>query len=145
WDTPLGSVVPWMPPAEFPEVHVFRTRTGVFGHNAPLWRAMPYAYRSDYGVASDPDWPDFTISPQSAAVDLDSVQQGVTPGSWLALVKPSYSELYRVTGVSETTRAEFAISGKVTRVTLNGENYDLFEDEVRSTTVFAANEQPRFA
>lgn len=145
WQTPLGSVAPWMQPAQFPEVHVFRTRTGVFGHNAPLWRAMPYAYRADYGSPSGSDWPDFRISPESSAVDLDTVQQGVTAGSWLALVKPSYTELYRVTRVTEASRAEFAVSGKVTRASLQGENYNLFRDEVRQTTVFSGNEQLRFA
>ncbi|MCK9495112.1 MAG: putative baseplate assembly protein [Dehalococcoidia bacterium] len=145
WQPTLGSVMPWMLPAAFPEVHVFRTRSAVFGHNAPLWRAMPSDYRRDYGAASASDWPNFTISPQNNAVDFESVQQGVTPGSWLVLVKPEYSELFKVTGTIETSRAEFAISGKVTRASLNGENYDLFQNEVRDTTVLAANEQLRFA
>ncbi|MCK9485530.1 MAG: putative baseplate assembly protein [Dehalococcoidia bacterium] len=144
WQTPLGSVAPWMQPAEFPEVHVFRMRSGVFGHNAPLWRAMPSAYRSDYGSPNGSEWPDFRISPENGAVDLDSVQQGIMPGSWLALVKPSYTELYRVARVTEASRAQFALSGKVTRAFLQGENEHLFRNDVRGTTVFAASEQLRF-
>jgi hypothetical protein len=149
WSRPLGSVIPPVAPAANPEVHVFRTRAGVFGHNAPLWRAMPLSYRLDYAGtstgATGSEWPNFSISPVSGAVDLDQLQPSLSQGDWIVLVKPNYTEIYRVTGTSEVSRAEFALSGKVTRATLNGENYDLFVNEVRDTTVFAGMEQLQLA
>ena len=57
------------------------------------------------------------------------------------LSKPSYRELWQVETVTELSRAEFAVSGKVTRLKLKGgENFQLFADEVRNTTVFAVSE-----
>src|SRR4029079_13154857 len=62
-------------------------------------------------------------------------------GSWVVLSKPTWSELWQVDHVAELNRAEFAISGKVTRLTLTGgENYQYFHDEVRDTTVYAVSE-----
>jgi len=150
WDEPLGSVVPRVLPAANPEVHVFRRRVAVFGHNAPLWRSMSREFKDAYeplprGGSHSADWPNYVISPGTASVDLDTVVQQLMPGSWLALSKPSYVELYRVTDVSEVSRAEFGISAKVTRAALSGENYELFDNEVRATTVFAVNEQLRFS
>jgi hypothetical protein len=57
----------------------------------------------------------------------------------------TYVELYSVANVSEVSRAEFALSGKVTRAQLAGENYDKFQSRVRETAVFAASEQLAFA
>jgi len=149
WSRPLGSVIPPVAPAANPEVHVFRTRASVFGHNAPLWRAMPLSYRIDYAgttsAAASSEWPDYTLSPVDGAVDLDQLQPSLSQGDWVVLVKPNYTEIYRVTGTSEVSRAEFAMSGKVTRATLNGENYDLFVNEVRDTTVFSGMEQLQLA
>ena len=57
------------------------------------------------------------------------------------LSKPDYRELWQVAEVTELARAEFAISGKVTRLKLaGGENYDKFSSYPRETTVFAVSE-----
>jgi hypothetical protein len=144
WAEPLGSDNPLVQPAATPQVYVLRKRINVFGHNAPMWKAMSDQFRGDYHAA-DPDradWPDFTISATSGnAVDLDGSHPDVVIGSWVVLSMPTYRELWRVDEVAELSRAEFAVSGKVTRLTLaDGENYPFFEDEVRNTTVFAVSE-----
>lgn len=137
WRDPLGSAFPPAAPARQPQVHVFRRRAAVFGHNAPDPTFL--------GALRGTDQWDFRISPVANSVDLDTVVQQLAPGSWLALSKPRYLELFRVTEVSELSRADYAVSGKVTRARLAGENYELFDDQVRETTVFAVNEQLRFA
>jgi hypothetical protein len=87
-------------------------------------------------------------------VDLDSAQSEIavdiandrTRRSFAVLAKggfnrpdenfPSgtYVELYRVTGVGEVSRAEFALSAKVTQLALTGENLNtVFDRQVRET------------
>lgn len=84
--------------------------------------------------------------------DLDAVYSEISPGGYAVLAKgnfnypnePSpagtYVELYKISNVAEVSRAEFALSGKVTRLQLRGENYTTFVNEVRETTVFAQSE-----
>jgi hypothetical protein len=144
WTDPLGSFDPLVLPAGTGKAAVLRKRLNVFGHNAPLWRSMSAEFKTAYlAGASDPgDWPSFLISSEGAAyVDLDGSHPDVVVDSYVVLSKPTYRELWKVETVSELSRAEFAISGKVTRLGLTGgEQYDLFDDEVRDTTVFAVSE-----
>ena len=94
------------------------------------------------------------------SVDLDQVQSeiaadvpsDITRRSFAVLAKggfnrpdenfPSgtYVELYRVTGTTEVSRAEFALSAKVTRLGLAGENLDIFFESPRETSVYAKSE-----
>jgi hypothetical protein len=171
WKRGLGSIQPFKNPAQNPQAHVLRKRAAVFGHNAPIWRAMPSSYRIDYvahfgGTFDQGDWPAYTLSPLGATttgghVDLDVVYSDVQNGGYVVLAKagfnypsepaPSgtYVELYKVTNVAEVSRAEFGISGKLTRVRMAGENYDKFQTAtgtpVRDTSVFAASEALKFA
>ena len=145
WQEGLGKP-PYAVPAKNPQVHVFRRKAAVFGHNAPLWRSMSKEFKDAY-EPPDPDapghsseWPAFTISPNADAIDLDAPYAQIVPQSWVVLAKPDYRELYRVTRTEETSRAEFAIAAKVTRLSLSGENYSLFKERVRETTVFAVSE-----
>jgi hypothetical protein len=145
WTPGLGSTSPLIHPASTPTAHVFRKRAGIFGANAPLWRSMTLQFRVDY--SGDPplpgEWPDFEISNASGnTVDLDGAHPDIVVGSWALLSRPNYRELWKVDGSSELARAEFGISGKVTRLELvDGENYGIFDDEVRETTVYAVSEE----
>jgi hypothetical protein len=150
WEQGLGSVKPYMLPAAHPRVHVFRRKAAVFGHNAPQWKTMPKEFKDAYeslsaGESHSADWPGFTLSPVADSVDLDAVYPQITDPGWLVLAMPSYVELYRVSQLSELSRAAFAISAKLTRVKLTGENYALFQNHVRGTTAFAADEELHFA
>ncbi len=144
WAKGLGSVSPHIDPAAVPQPYVFRKRVSVFGHNAPSWLAMSGDFRKDYlgGATDTGQWPGFDLADVSGTVvDLDGSHPDIVVDSWVVLSKPSYRELWQVDTVSELSRAEFAISGKVTRLKLKGgENFSFFEGEVRSTTVFAVSE-----
>jgi Baseplate J-like protein len=101
------------------------------------------------------DWPKFLATPEAvgaSAVDLDALYPEMAVNSLLVLAKgnfnyPSepappgtYVELYSVTSVTEVSREEFSMSGKVTRLGLSGANYDKFSSSVRSTSVFGHSE-----
>jgi hypothetical protein len=143
WAEGLGSVSPHADPAPVPTPYVLRKRIDVFGHNAPMWLSMSTDFRDNYPSGSGKsDWPNFVISPAAgSSVDLDGSHPDVVAGSWVVLSKPTEVELWQVDLVTELNRAEFAVSGKVTRLTLkNGEHYEFFHDDVRNTTVYAVSE-----
>ncbi len=147
WAEPLGSISPYKDPPTDPQALVLRKRLGVFGHNAPMWGAMSVDFRTNYpgGKVNGnlvADWPGFEISNVAGdTVDIEGSHPDIVVGSYLVLATPSYRELYKVAGVTELSRAEFATSGKVTRITLGGgENYSTFRSNVRGTTVYAATE-----
>lgn len=162
WKRGLGSISPFSDPASAATVYVLRKRMAVFGHNAPLWRSMNASFRVDYldGATDNHEWPDFTTSalPTNTVggyVDLDSVASDVTPGSLVAMAKgefnrPSegaprgtYVELYKVSSTTEVSRAQFAMSGKVTRLGLSGQNLaEKFRDAgaVRDSSVYVQSE-----
>ena len=149
WQEPLGSARWGVTPAVPPVPYALRKRLNVFGHNAPMWKSMSLEFRINYpdGDDADADWPNFTIAEMGGdAVDLDGSHPDIQPGSWVVLSKPTYRELWQVTTVSELARAEFAVSGKVTRLALaGGENLSLFSGFPREVTVFAASEPLSFA
>ena len=161
WKRGLGSVTPFSNPPQAPQVHVLRRRVGVFGNNAPMYDSMSVEFQTNYpgGGLSASEWPAFTISSSTVsatggAIDLDTVVGEVVPGGFVVLAKGEYNrpdesfprgtyvELYKVASTSEVSRAQFAISGKVTRVRVSGQNLDTeFYNEVRQTTVYAQSEQ----
>ena len=144
WKRGLGSLLPRSDPSRQPQVHVLRKRAAVFGHNAPQWRSLNESFRKDYvahsgGAFDAADWPAFTPSPNGASdsagyVDLDAVYAEVANGSLVAVAKGefnrpdeafprgTYVELYTVTSSAEVSRADFALSGKLTRLGLAGQN-----------------------
>jgi len=154
WLEPLGSAEWGVTPADPPVPFVLRKRLNVFGHNAPMWGSLSLDFRRNYpgAFASDGttllgDWPNFTIADIAGdVVDLDGSHPDIQPKSWVVLSTPSNRELWNVKTVSELARAEFAVSGKVTRLALSdGENYSQFGGFPREVTVFAASEPQAFA
>ena len=152
----LGSHQPTSAPAQTPDCYVLGIRAAVFGANAPDWKVMPSQFRTDYRTAlalsgggtapaDTGEWPRFTgifndpvtKSTTRTSLDLDAVYPGIVQGSWLVLAQPQYVELYQVRDVVTTARAEFTIASKVTRVTLEGENFDRFANRRRETSVYA--------
>jgi uncharacterized phage protein gp47/JayE len=148
WLEPLGSAMWGVTPATPPVPFAMRKRLNVFGHNAPMWGSLSLQFRNNYPQGKGKsDWPNFTIADIAGnVVDLDGSHPDIQPASWIVLSKPTYRELWQVTSVSELARAEFAVSGKVTRLALEGgENYDRFGGLPRAVTVFAASEPLAFA
>jgi predicted phage baseplate assembly protein len=145
WTEPLGSLSPPKLPAAQPDAFVLRKRLHPFGHNAPAWRAMSQQFKDEYTGTSNTTanaWPDFDLSPESGpVVDLAGSHPDVVAGSWVVLTLDDDAELWKVDRVTELARADFALSGPVTRLHLaGGENFDHFSDRVRDTTVFAVSE-----
>lgn len=134
WEYGLGSYNPYNLPADAPAAYVLRKRLSVFGHNAPVWAAMNSEFQTGYQKvhgfptgANVNEWPSYDSVGNSGGytwVDLDGAHPDVVRGSWVVLSQDTggfYRELYEVVGRSELSRAEFAISGKVTRLQLQGE------------------------
>jgi hypothetical protein len=71
---------------------------------------------------------------------LDAIHKEILPDSWLVLTIPEYMEIYQAGTVVEDSQSNFTISAKTTRVTLKGENLDLFNDKLRETVVFARSQ-----
>jgi uncharacterized phage protein gp47/JayE len=139
WGSPLASLAPYQPPNAPPGGCVFRKRLNVFGHNAPHRELI---HGGDGG-----DW-DFDISPSAGnKVDLDGSHPDVVDGSYVVLTRAGIDpEVWRVTNAVERSRASYAVSGRVTRLELaEGENYDDYDTNVRTTTVFGASELLAFA
>jgi len=163
WKRGLGSIDPPKGPAALaPQVYALRKRAAVFGHNAPMWKSMPDPFKTSYsGSTEGAEWPDYTLSPAGATsdgghVDLDGLYPDAPNDSYVVLAKGgfnnasepappgTYVELFTVANVAEVSRAQFALSGKCTRLRLTGEHYDKFQPVsgsfVRETTVFVASE-----
>lgn len=126
-----GSVTP----PSSPTAHVLRKRLGVFGHNAPDQRRVISTVTTDWS---------FVLSTESAAgnwIDLDGSQPDVVPDSFVVVAKPGVtSQLRQVQEVRELSRADYGISGKVTRIKLSGGSLSAFSNDARSTTVYAVSE-----
>jgi hypothetical protein len=148
------------------KVYALRRRAAVFGHNAPMWLSMSKDFRSEYpGGSGANEWPKYSISPRGATtgggfVDLDAVYSearegdyvvltAVTPrflklpgkGGGVTVIHVSHIDLYEVADAAEASRAQFAIAGKVTRLSLRGANYATYQDHVRESTAFVQSEQ----
>lgn len=103
------------------------------------------------------EWPRFVISPEAGCVDLDSIYSEIASGGFVVLAKGGFNypdepappsthvELYTVSTVTEVSREQFALAGKITRLRINGDNYATFAAEVRGTSVFAQSERLGFA
>lgn len=156
WNHPLGSAFPTMSPAGVGvEVHAFRQRTALFGHNAPdpnllSGRGSNLAQKIDRSTPSNWTWNQFQIN--GATVDLESANPKITAGTWFALVSneaglgsadlPGYTELYRAQRVSQLSRNDFGISGKTTRITPDTtENLSAARFGLRNTLVLAQSER----
>lgn len=130
WDTPLGNIRPRsLPPDSNVRLYVFRKRASLFGHNAPDPRLMSETGENQLstlltGTGSTRRWRYYYI--QNNQIDLASQEDKVVGGSWVALVSnvtsfgsadlPGYVELFRAEKVSATSRLDYGISGKITRI-----------------------------
>lgn len=148
WRDALGHEKPTVEPADHPRVFAFRQRAALFGYNAPDWRAMPLALKQSYKDLVPEDhrtwgdrWPNFEIQTiAERRIDLDAVYPKILPGSWIALLLPTYAELYRATNVTFGSRSDFTLTAKTTRVELDiREHLSLFG--LRDTVVFAQSEE----
>jgi predicted phage baseplate assembly protein len=151
-----------------PAVLALRARASIFGHNAPRWESLPAVQRIGEYVAvdggTDPSnvefksgvyrnransWAeeslyDYHRLPGEPAnkrdIYLDNVYPAIVKGSWLVLKQDDNAYAYQVKAVSEVSRADYTLSGKSTRLTLDRFT-GLGNYLVRSTTVHAQSEE----
>lgn len=135
-----------------PEVYALGVRASMFGYNAPDWKAMSNQFRLDYisaghtGHETDPDWPEFRLpdKPQPSsggAIYLDAVYPDIAVPSFLVLRQSGRRlRLYRVMNAVPSGLSKFAISGKISKVTLDRRR-GLRRYRRRQVTVHAATRQ----
>ncbi|HEY2990887.1 MAG TPA: putative baseplate assembly protein [Candidatus Binatia bacterium] len=148
-----------------PDVLAFRTRAAIFGHNAPKFESLPVSQRfGEYGyVASDKwefikgayigrgdKWADTTLdnyydnAPNSSHVYLDQTYPTIMKDSWIVLKDGNAATPHQVESAAEISKAEFALSAKVTHLVVKpGGGFQNFK--IRQTTVFAQSEELKLA
>ena len=163
WEKGLGKT-PILPAARNVKLYALRQRAALFGHNAPDPSLIPGAPTQDTGGVPQFELEPFVkaskvskinLPPQITLVskdwrglttpaghlDLDNAYPKIVSGSWLSLTNSEgYVELYKCNSVAFPSRADFALSGKVTRVVPDTtENFGLFK--IRDTLVHAQSER----
>ena len=78
-------------------------------------------------------------TPSGSDVDLDAVYKSVLAETWSLLTVPGRAVPFQITAVEEAARGEYLLSGKTTRITLDGD-LSAFRDRVRQTTVHAESD-----
>jgi hypothetical protein len=149
WETGLGHDKPTVYPADNPRVYVFRQRAALFGHNAPDYRIMPDSVKRFYDPSFDPanpdrtktQWPDFALKvTEENEIDLDTTYPKILAGSWVALTRPGYTELYKVLRARAASRTDFTLTAQVTRIKLDATEH-LSWFGLRDTVVLAQTDQ----
>jgi len=140
WTPPLGSITPPGDTAQSGHrIFAMRARAALFGWNAPHPSLLPDA------VKGESDW-EFYIDRK--IIQLDSLQDGFVVGGWVALTQPpGLAELYRIEEAIDAGRAEFALSGRGTQLTLDAakaKDLDVFARDYRSVSVYGKSEELPF-
>lgn len=139
WARGLGQAPQQVPTGDV-RVYALRQRASLFGHNAPDPRTLNLPDDElTTGNGLSKVWSSFYLS--GDLVHLDAVYPKVVAGSWLVLTAPGVAPvLGQVQEVAETTRNDYAISAKVTRVDLDlTPNADAFG--LRATAVYAQSDE----
>jgi len=151
-----------------PAVLALRTRASIFGHNAPRWDSLPAVQRiGEYvAVAGGTDsstvefkagvykdransWAETSLynyhrlpgePANTKDIYLDNVYPSIVRDSWLVLKQDDFAYAYQVKATSEVSRADYTLSGKSTRLTLDRFN-GLGNYLIRRTTVHAQSEE----
>ena len=151
-----GSAKSAFAPSGPVQAYAMRTRAAAFGYNAADWKTLSASFKKAYlGKANSytlteddlKEWPafgqvftaDVIDATISASLDLEAVHP-VSSGTWAVLSTPSASHLFTVSSTLETGLTRFAISGRVTRVALDGSGFTAFEEMRRDLVVHAQSD-----
>jgi hypothetical protein len=125
------------------QILALRTRASLFGWNAPDPRLLHTRTLQRYGLDVDNpgEWP-FSIDEVYRRIHLDSIQSGFVEQGWVALTSPSgLVEAYKITEAVDDGRSDYAVSARVTRLTLDSdERLDQFPTYYRKVSVYGASE-----
>jgi hypothetical protein len=149
WSDPLADK--WSAPSSHGvRVHAFRQRAALFGNNAPdpnlIWTDKNKGLFT--GTPPGAVWPNFQIDAADNRIDLDTTYPKIVRGSWVTVIGDVFdfffffrlTELYQVRDVIQLSRADFGITGKLTRLTTDrGDNLDRFD--LRDSLVLAQSEE----
>jgi hypothetical protein len=154
WDVPLGHTGPTIHPSESDvRLFVFRRRASLFGHNAPDPRLMTIEENSPldalvHGAGVNLRWKNYAI--QNQEIDLAGSEDKIVSDSWIALLSnepdegtpdlPGYLELYRASKVFKTSRTDYGISGRITRIDPDTSE-NLGEFKLQKTVALVASEE----
>ena len=145
------------PANEAVKVFVFRDRGSLFGFDAPDFRAMSDSIKAAYGgqISTNPAkfrtrWPGFLLSEDETTgtylakkrgvIDLDREYGKLVQGGWVCLEGRTDVEAYRIEQLSPSSRTDFTLTAKCTRLFLDGyENLTRFQR--RSTVVHLQSER----
>jgi predicted phage baseplate assembly protein len=133
-----------------PSVRAFRVRAALFGHNAPRWDSLPRNIRPE---GREDSWADAHLAnylaamagqvgapPDNKTIFLDSSYPAIVAGSYIVLEdgKSGDWDLFEVKATAYVSAADFAITGRVTQLTLNKQ---LGAFGIRTTAVYAQSEE----
>ena len=169
-------------------VYVFRIKCGIFGNSAPKWDSLPPEQRHDYppakaftkrgavktntevpyktnwdsgnGIEINKNSSGTNYSEKGDLIYLDNTYPAIQAKSWIILRGPSKASGFRVSQISEASVAGFAITAKVSGLTLGlnetsdwiklnspgtSPDKDLEGYYFRTTTVYGAPEKLELA
>ncbi len=148
WRDGLGHEQPTITPSSEVKVYVFRQRAALFGYNAPDYRNMAEEVKKSFYGPDGPNlknWKNFKIkNPERNTIYLDAIYPKILKGSWLALVKPLYKELYRVSDIKPDSQKDYSLASKSSQVILDTREH-LSWFPLRETVVFAQSEELELA
>lgn len=86
------------------------------------------------------------LYPYDIPVYLDALYPQILRNSWIVLSTSENQDLYKVEAVTESSRTAFTLTGKTTRLLLQGENlhgqlHEHFNERLRDTAVFAHSDE----
>lgn len=110
-------------------VQVFRRRASLFGHNAPDPRMLTADQKTALGVVSN-EWP-LQTHQSGTTLTLDAVYPSIQPGQWI-LVNGTWKQ---VQAMSDAAVADYTLTGKASRLTLDSGAGIASFDTVRAAVV----------
>jgi predicted phage baseplate assembly protein len=147
-------------------VFAFRKLAAIFGYNAPEYDSLPSNWRNatieyvatsastELPVFHNPpaypnSWEGKTVGDDSGTnenfVYLDSTYSAIIKNSWIALVSPTAHQPFQVEKNLEVTRFDYAISGKISQITIDVSaaylKHSLGDFSIRGTGVLVQSEK----
>ncbi|WP_141340282.1 putative baseplate assembly protein [Bradyrhizobium sp. USDA 3458] len=147
WTFPLESVDAALGEVSELRALVFRIRASLFGWNAPHPSLLAEDARHRYDFPDKNDKSDWKFTITGRQIHIDAIQERFVAGGWAVLTRPGVTKLYRVLAAIEDGRAEYAVSARVTRLTLDtGGKLSIFGGTAyRKTSVHGGSEDLAFA
>jgi predicted phage baseplate assembly protein len=128
------------------KVYVFRQKAAFFGHNAPDWRAMSDEVKKNFDKVTwekRDNWPGFVSPIQKGIIYLDAIYPKIVEGSWIALVEPAYTDLFKVSEVRISSQTNFTLTAKTSMIRVEGNTTHRFDR--RSSLVLTQSEELKIA